>query len=107
MMERLRQLMLTWILLILLLALEIGVSLLPLGRSARPLVLVPAVLMVAAVGMVFMEAGRGPEIVRLFAGASLLWLAILLGLGSLDPLTRAIYYVHPAAPNDALMSVAQ
>ena len=54
--------------------------------------LIPAVLMVGTVGTMFMEVGRGPEIVRLFAVAALLWLTILLGLGSLDPMTRTDYH---------------
>jgi cytochrome c oxidase subunit IV len=89
----LRRLLLGWALLILLLAVEFGVSILPLEPSFRPVVLLPAVLMVGVVAMIFMEIGRGPGIVRLFAVASLLWLSILLGLGSLDPMTRAMYYV--------------
>jgi caa(3)-type oxidase subunit IV len=92
--QRLRRLVLTWILLMVLLAIEFGVSFLPLDRTLRPAVLIPAVLMVAVVGAAFMEIGRGPEIVRLFAVASLLWLAILLGLGTLDPMTRVMYLVE-------------
>jgi caa(3)-type oxidase subunit IV len=96
--RRLRQLVLAWVLLMVLLAIQIGVSFLPLGQSSRPLVLVPAVLMVCLVGTVFMEVGRGPEIIRLFAVAALLWLSILLGLGSLDPMTRIIYHVQTGIP---------
>lgn len=105
--KRLRQLALTWVLLIVLLVIEVGVSFLPLGRSARPLVLIPAVLMVGLVGVIFMEVGKGPEIVQLFAVASLLWLTILLGLGSLDPITRTMYYVHKGLPQGATASVAK
>jgi hypothetical protein len=57
-------------------------------RSLRPLLLIPAALMVAAVATMFMQIGRGPVLVRVFAAAGLLWLSILLGLGSVDPLTR-------------------
>jgi hypothetical protein len=35
--------------------------------------------------------------VRLFAAAGVLWLLILLALGSLDPLTRVVYPVEPQA----------
>jgi hypothetical protein len=59
---------------------------------------IPAVLMVGVVGTIFMEVGRGPEIVRLFAVAALLWLSMLLGLGSLDPMTRIDYQVQAAYP---------
>jgi cytochrome c oxidase subunit IV len=93
---RLRSLLLVWVLLMILLAAEFGASFLPLGRSARPLVLVPAILMVGAVGTLFMQIGRGPTIARLFAVAGLLWLTVLLGLGSLDPMTRTDYHVQAA-----------
>ena len=73
-------------------------SFLPLDRALRPLVLIPAVLMVGIVGTVFMEVRRGPEIVRLFAVAGLLWLTILLGLGSLDPMTRTDYRLQNVSP---------
>lgn len=89
---RLRRLLLAWALLMVLLAIELGASFLPLARPARPLVLLPAFLMVALVGTFFMQIGRGVTIVRLFAAAGLLWLCILLGLGSLDPLTRIDYH---------------
>lgn len=95
---RFRRLWLTLVLLLVLLAIEFGASFLPLDRSARPLVLIPAVLMVGVVGTTFMEVGRGPEIIRLFAVAALLWLSILLGLGSLDPMTRIEYQVQAAYP---------
>jgi cytochrome c oxidase subunit IV len=95
---RFRRLWLTLALLLLLLAIEFGASFLPMDRATRPLVLIPAVLMVAAVGTMFMDVARGPEIVRLFAAAGLLWLTILLGLGSLDPMTRTDYHVQSASP---------
>lgn len=91
---RLRQLSLTLLLLFVILAIEFGIAFLPLSRAARPLILIPAALMVCIVGTVFMEIRQGPPIVRLFAIAGLLWLAILLGLGSLDPLTRRDYFVQ-------------
>lgn len=93
---RLRDLLLVWVLLVLLLAVELAASFLPLGRSARPLILIPAALMVAVVGATFMQVGRGPAIVRLFATAGMLWLTILLGLGSLDAMTRTDYHVQRA-----------
>jgi cytochrome c oxidase subunit 4 len=97
--SRFRHLWLTLVLLLFLLAVEFGMSFLPLPRGARPLVLIPAVVMVAAVGAIFMEVGRGPQIVRLFAAAGLLWLVILLGMGSLDPMTRTDYHVQDAPSN--------
>jgi cytochrome c oxidase subunit 4 len=99
--SRFRHLWLALGLLLVLLAIEFGVSFLALGRSARPLVMIPAVFMVGTVGSIFMEVRRGPDIVRLFAVAGLLWLMILLALGSLDALTRTDYpvqYVRPDMP---------
>jgi cytochrome c oxidase subunit IV len=96
---RFRRLWLTLALLLVLLAIEFGASFLPMDRAVRPLVLIPAVLMVGTVGTMFMDVGRGPEIVRLFAVAGLLWLTILLGLGSLDPMTRTDHRVQSASPN--------
>lgn len=92
--QRLRKLVWAWLWLMVLLALEVGMSFLPLDRSARPLILIAAVLMVWVIGSIFMEVGQGPEVVRLFAVAGLLWLIILLGLGSLDPMTRIVYYTQ-------------
>jgi cytochrome c oxidase subunit IV len=89
--EHLRRLVWTWVVLLVLLAGEFGGSFLPLDPSLRPLLLVPAALMVAAVATMFMQIGRGPVLVRVFAAAGLLWLSILLGLGSVDPLTRTDY----------------
>ena len=91
---RSRHLLLAWGLLIALLAIEFGASFLPLDRAARPLILIPAALMLAVVSVAFMEVRRGPETIRLCAAAGLLWLCILLGLGSLDPMTRVNYYVQ-------------
>jgi len=90
---RSRHLLLAWGLLIALLAIEFGASFLALDRTARPLILIPAALMIAVVSVTFMELRQGPEPIRLFFAAGLLWLCILLGLGSLDPMTRINYYV--------------
>jgi cytochrome c oxidase subunit IV len=89
----LRRLVWTWVVLLVLLAIQFGTSFVPFSPSLRPLLLVPAALMLAAVATMFMQIGRGPALVRIFAAAGLLWLTILLGLGSLDPLTRTDYPV--------------
>jgi cytochrome c oxidase subunit IV len=89
--KHLRRLIWTWVVLVVLLALQCGAAFLPLDPSLRPLLLVPSALMLAGVATMFMQIGRGPALVRVFAAAGLLWVAILLGLGSLDPLTRHDY----------------
>ena len=86
--------LLTWVALLILLAIEIGISFLPLSPATRPLILSPALVMLAVIVGRFMQVGRGPAVVRLFAAAGLLWLMILLALGSLDPLTRTNYPVQ-------------
>ncbi len=88
-----RKVILTWLVLLTLLAVEIAISFLPLRSAARPLILIPALAMLGVVVTTFMQVGRGPVAVRLFAAAGALWLLILLALGSLDPLTRVVYPV--------------
>jgi hypothetical protein len=90
---QLTRLLLAWLLLLLLGGAEFAVSFLPLTRPLRALVMIPGVLMVVTVAVAFMEVRRGPVLVRAFAVAAMLWLIILLGLGSADPLTRMEYYV--------------
>jgi cytochrome c oxidase subunit 4 len=88
---RTKQLFTSYLLLLILLAVEFGVAKLPLVGAARGLVLVPALMMVGIVAIGFMELGKGPSAARFFALAGVVWLAILLGLGVLDPLTRVLY----------------
>jgi cytochrome c oxidase subunit 4 len=89
-----RRLIFGWLGLLALAAIEFGCSYFPLARSLRPLLLVPALAMVATVALLFMRVGTGPAIVRSFAIAGVFWLIILLGLGTMDPMTRAIYPVQ-------------
>jgi hypothetical protein len=91
---RLVRLVVTLLLLLILLALEVRMSLLPLSSSFRLLILVPAAVMVALVAFGFMEIATAPPAAHLFAVAALLWLAILLGLGTMDPFTRTNYPVQ-------------
>lgn len=86
-----------WGALLLLLALEFGASFLPLGRAERPFVMVPGVLMILVVAVGFMEVTKGIVIVRAFAVIAVFWLAVLLGLGSVDALTRIVYGVQSEA----------
>jgi cytochrome c oxidase subunit IV len=89
-----RHLLFTWLALLVLGTIELGGSVLPIPRSARTLLLLPAILMVLIVVLVFMRIRTGPGVVRIFAVASVFWLTILLGLGMMDPLTRGIYPVQ-------------
>jgi cytochrome c oxidase subunit IV len=83
-----------WLLLLVLGGIEIALSYLPLARSLRPLLMVPAGLMVIVVAVGFMEVKRGSVLLRAFALGALFWLLILLGLGSVDPMTRTDYPVR-------------
>jgi hypothetical protein len=88
--------LLAWGLLIFLGGIEYFASYLPLDRSLRPLIMVPAVLMVLVVAIALMEVRKGAVIVRAFAVAAMFWLLVLLALGSADPLTRTNHYVPEA-----------
>lgn len=96
---RVRQLTLAFVALLLLLALEVWISFLPFTRALRSLALAPAGAMCWLIAVSFMELERGRELVRLFGVAALLWLAILLGLGALDPLTRVSHDVTALREN--------
>jgi hypothetical protein len=76
--------------------LEFAASYLPLARGLRPLVMIPGLLMVLTVAIGFMDVRRGPVLVRAFTVAAMFWLFVLLGLGSVDPLTRTDYLVPDA-----------
>jgi cytochrome c oxidase subunit 4 len=93
------RLLLGWVLLLVLLAAEFGLSFVTMAPGMRVLLMVPAAVMVAVVAVVFMEIGDGPVIVRGFAAAGLVWLFVLLVLGSMDPMTRTDYQV-PSAHRD-------
>ncbi len=58
------------------------------GRGGIAIV---AATMVGVAAFGFMELRQEGATVWLFAAAAALWLMILLGLGSLDPLTRTLY----------------
>jgi cytochrome c oxidase subunit IV len=88
-----RHALFTWLALLLLAVAEIGGSFVHFDRSLRPLLLLPALAMVAVVGLTFMRVQRSIAPARGFALAGLLWLLLLLGLGTMDPLTRAVYSV--------------
>jgi cytochrome c oxidase subunit 4 len=95
---RLPRLLIAWVLLLGLLGIEFGVAMLSFAPWLRALILLPAMAMAVIVGVVFMEVGRGPVVARGFAVAGLFWLLVLLGLGSMDPLTRTDYHTTVAHP---------
>jgi hypothetical protein len=88
-----RHALFAWLALLLLAVAEIGGSFIHFDRSLRLLLLLPALAMVALVGLMFMRVQHSIAPARGFALAGLLWLLLLLGLGTMDPLTRAVYHV--------------
>ena len=92
------RLLLAWFALILLWGLEFGVSFIDMPPSLRPVLLVVAFAMLAFVALYFMHLGRGPILVRGFAVVAIFWMIVLIGLGSIDPLTRAQYFTATDQP---------
>jgi cytochrome c oxidase subunit IV len=80
-----------YVLLNALLAAEFFAAFLPLQGQARLLLVLPALVMAWVVAAVFMGLRREGGPVLMFAAAAALWMAILLGLGILDPVTRAMF----------------
>jgi cytochrome c oxidase subunit 4 len=76
---------LAWLGLLLLLAAEAWIGrVLGWGNVALAI----GIVMAGLVSFFFMDVGRGPGLIRVFAAAGLFWLLVLLGLGLMDPLTR-------------------
>lgn len=79
---------LAWLGLLALLGVELGAALLLPATAGGALVLLAMAAMLAVVMLLFMRLRRSSGLAQAFAVAGLLWLAILLGLGSVDPLSR-------------------
>ncbi len=88
-----RRAMLIWLMLLLLAAVEFTGSFIHSPPRLRLMLLLPALAMVSLVGVTFMRVQSTVTLARGFALAGLLWLLLLLGLGTMDPLTRAAYRV--------------
>ena len=82
-----------WLILVGLLLEEVGVTFLHLARLGPAIVLGTAVVMVVVVGVAFMRLRRASSLAQAFAAAGVFWLLVLLGLGSMDPVTRTDYPV--------------
>lgn len=77
-----------WLALAVLLALECGASFLPLGHAGGALLLVPGLAMAVIVAFAFMRLGRASGVAQAFALFGVFWVLVLLGLGSMDAMTR-------------------
>lgn len=78
------RLVLAWVMLLLLLAVDVLAALLHTGWLAWA----TAPVMVAVVALAFMNAARESPLSRIFAVTGLIWMTILLTLGSADFLAR-------------------
>lgn len=83
-----RTIVIVYVLLMGLLAVTIGATYLPLGPLKPVVNLGIAVIKTGLIVWVFMHLREVTPMVRLFAAAALFWLALLLGLGLSDWLTR-------------------
>ena len=94
-----RRLLLGWFGALALVATEVAVALRFPGWAAPAIVLGCCVAALLIVGLVFMHLPSGPPLAHAFVIAVLFWLAVLLGLGGMDPFTRIDYPVpvtrHP------------
>ena len=79
---------LVWLALLVLLAVNIGLTFLPLGRAKTAVNLAVAVVQASLMFAVFMRLNRASALVRLAAAAGLVWLSFLFLIGSADFLTR-------------------
>jgi cytochrome c oxidase subunit 4 len=82
---------LTWLALLVLFLVELAMMKAKLGIYT-PLI---GPVMIACVVVGFMQLQRGSALMKIFALAGVFWLCILIGLGSLDPMTRVDHGVGP------------
>lgn len=93
MMRIVRPVAAVWLVLAVLFGLELGGAFTGFGHMFGGLLLMPAGLMVLLVGLFFMRVRESGGLAKFFAIAALFWLLVLLGLGSIDPMTRTDYPV--------------
>jgi len=93
MIRALRGVAIAWLILVLLLAEELVATFVVPGRLGPCIVLGSGMVMVAVVGFAFMRLRGSASLAQAFVVAALFWLLVLLGLGSMDPLTRTDYPV--------------
>jgi cytochrome c oxidase subunit IV len=82
-----------WLSLLVLLAAELLVTLLPIRQGGATVVLIFAAVMLAIIGLAFMRLRSASGLAQAFVVAGVFWVMVLLGLGSMDPLTRTDYPV--------------
>ena len=97
-----RALILGWLGLIALLAVQIGLAYLPLGRAHLWFALGVSTAMATIVVWVFMELAKAPRLALIFAYGGLFWVMVLFTLGGTDYATRTETPAQPipVAPAD-------
>jgi caa(3)-type oxidase subunit IV len=85
--------LLIWLALLIVATVEVGASLLPIPAGTRPVLMVPAAIMATLVALGYMRLLSAPDLARGFAIAGAFWVAVLLGLAMMDPLTRTVYAI--------------
>jgi cytochrome c oxidase subunit 4 len=81
---------LVYLALLLLVAATVGAAIIDLGPFALLLALLIAAAKAVLVVLFFMHARQSGPVTRLFVGAGLLWLLILIGLTLTDYISRAL-----------------
>ena len=76
---------LVWLMLVLLVGAQLLASRAPATAAFTPLI---GLMMAALVALTYMRLGRMRGLPAIFALAGVFWLLVMMGLGSLDPLTR-------------------
>lgn len=80
--------LIAWAALLALLATTLGAAYLPIGAAKLPVALAVAGVKALLILLMFMGLGRSSRLVRLTAGAGLLWLAFMFVLAGADFATR-------------------
>ena len=83
-----RALALGWLGLILLLALQVGLAFLPLGRAHLWFAFGVSAAMATIIVWVFMELAKAPKLALIFAYGGLFWVMVMFVLGGADYATR-------------------
>jgi cytochrome c oxidase subunit 4 len=83
-----RPLILTWLALIVLLAITAASAFVPLGWGNLAVNLAIAGAKTALIGLVFMQLAQGAALLRLAVGVPAFWLAIMFALSLADYLSR-------------------
>lgn len=83
-----------YVALALLFGLELAGSQFEIGHVYGGFLIAPGGFMVLLVGLFYMRVRSAGSLAKFFALGAMFWLLVLLGIGSLDPMTRPVYPVR-------------